>query len=149
MTDPMWGSAPVEVPCEQRRRIARLVPTLSVSLCAFRDGAAWKGLVLWAHLRTKQSVALLEKWPDRPTFVISHGKVKRTAIWALREAASAGEVEAANRRLAYALRATQADGDPDRFFLAPGECVAYEPLVYDRLELLAGLKEPPARKVAA
>ena len=139
----------VVVPCGERDRCVRMLRVRPVKPCAVRDGHAWRSFALWARCKTRESVGLLAAWPLRPTFVIRDGPVRRTALWALNTPVSAQECADSNRRLAYALRAPQVCGDPDRFFLPLGDCVEFNADLFDVGEVVLGLGEPPARKVAA
>ena len=125
----------------------------------------WSGGVgfasmLWAVVEGTDQLARARRFRPLPSLVLQAGSgTRRWLIWALEERVGYYELQDANRKLAYHLRATQRHGDADRaWFPAPGTClregrsrpvpVRVARLTTDafRAESVVGrLKEPPAK----
>jgi hypothetical protein len=124
------------------------------------NGGIGAATVLWARIEGKDQEARARRFRPLPSLVLQEGaSSRRWLVWALRERAGYFEVEAANRKIAYALRAVQKYGDPDAFLVpAPGSCLRVDrgrpvPIVCGRLSdadytvagVVGRLKEPPAK----
>lgn len=124
------------------------------------NGGVGAVTVLWAVVEGSDQVARAQRFRPRPSMVVRAGVgSRRWLLWALDRPAGYFDVQAANRRLAYALHATQKHGDPDGLSLpAPGSCLRVGrarpvPVVVSRLSVetfalravVGRLKEPPPR----
>lgn len=131
---------------------------VEIGMPARRGGAC---SVLWCWLNTPDSAARAARWRTRlPSLVLRMGgSSRRLAFWAMEEMVAGVSVEAANRRLAYALRAPQKWALPDSLripvpgtFLRVGR-VRPSPVlvsrlvddVYGRAQLVGRLKDPPPK----
>src|SRR5215217_7315736 len=120
--------------------------------------AVERAFVLWADCDGEQAVAALSEFEPTAAIVIASGTGSNChAYWPLTEPLPRDEVEAANRRLAHALRADPASADAARILRVPGTLshkhdppTLVEALRLDpdrRLEaddVVGGLADPPA-----
>lgn len=81
--------------------------------------------VLWCRIEGEAQLARARAFRPLPSIVLQEGaSSRRWLIWALDGFAGYDELADANRRIAYALRATQKHGQPDSFLVpAPGTCL--------------------------
>ncbi len=125
------------------------------------NGGVGSATVLWARIEGGDQEKRARALRPLPSMVLQEGgSTRRWLIWSLREQASYYAVQDANRRIAYALRATQKYGDPDAFRVpAPGSCLRVDrsrpvPVVCSRLtmadytvqQVVGRLKDPPELK---
>jgi hypothetical protein len=125
------------------------------------NGGVGQCTVLWARVEGKDQERRARSFRPLPSMVLQEGSSsRRWLIWSLREVAGYFQAQAANRKLAYALGATQKYGDPDVFLVpAPGTCLRVDrsrpvPVVCTRLTMadytldgvVGRLKEPPELK---
>ena len=115
--------------------------------------------VLWAWVESRDSVKRAVRRRPAPTMVLRMGtSCRRLLIWALRETVPSISVEAANRRLSYALHAPYIYADPEKLriplpgtFLRVGRkrpvpvltTLADTDRVYWRKDVVGRLKDPP------
>lgn len=120
-----------------------------------------RGTVLWCRVEGKDQLARARRFRPLPSLVLAEGSTtRRLLIWALRRAVPYHELEDANRKIAYALRATQKHGVPENLRIpAPGTCLRVGksrpvPVVVSRLttasylapQIVGRLKQPPEIK---
>lgn len=79
-----------------------------------------EGRVLWADCDTPESVRALAGFRPVPAIVVRSGSGGRHAYWPLRDVLEAGELEAANRKLAVTLGADAKATDAPRILRVPG-----------------------------
>lgn len=123
-------------------------------------GGVTRATVLWAVVDSKDQLQRANRFRPRPSIVLKAGfSSRRWLIWALEESVDYFALQAANRKIAYALRAVQKHGDPDgAWFPAPGTCLREDrtrpvPVVCARLTMdafraasvVGRLKEPPPK----
>lgn len=135
---------------------------IEIGLPQFRrwNGGVAGATVLWCRITGDDQLKRARRLRPLPSLVVQEGSSsRRWLIWALEEFVRYSALEAANRRLAYALRATQKHGDPDAFLVpAPGTCLRRDrsrpvPVICGRLTtdsyslgaVVGRLKEPPAK----
>lgn len=118
--------------------------------------------VLWAKVEGADQLARARKLRPLPSLVLQEGSSsRRWLLWPLERVTPYLELKSANRRLAYALKATQKWGDPDVVWIpAPGTCLREgrsrpSPVRVARLDtttfadagaVVGRLKEPPEVK---
>jgi hypothetical protein len=115
--------------------------------------------VLVARVEGTEQLARARRFRPLPSLVLAEGSSsRRWLLWALERPVGYFDAVERNRKIAYALRATQKWKDPDRVWLpAPGTCLRVDrarpvPVVCARLStdtfaadaITARLKEPPA-----
>jgi hypothetical protein len=125
------------------------------------SGGVSKASMLWCRVEGKDQLERARRFKPLPSIVFAEGSSSRRLLfWPLEAVHPWGEVLAANRRIAYRLRAVQKHGDPDELvFCAPGTCMRVGrsrpvPVRVARLSVatftLAGvvgrLKDPPEQK---
>lgn len=125
------------------------------------NGGVGAATVLWVRVEGAEQSRRAAKLRPLPSMVLREGaSSRRWLIWALRERATYFAVQAANRRLAFAIGAVQKHGDPDAFRVpAPSTCLRVGrsrpvPVVCSRLTLedftvdqvVGRLREPPELK---
>lgn len=123
-------------------------------------GGVARASALWAVVDGSDQLARARRFKPLPSMVLQAGSgSRRWLIWSLEEPVGYFELVAANRKLAYHLRAVQKHGDPDgTWFPAPGTCLREGrarpvPVVCARLSLatfrassiVGRLKEPPPK----
>jgi hypothetical protein len=123
-------------------------------------GGVHGATVLWAVVDGQDQLRRANRFRPRPSLVLKAGfSSRRWLLWALEEPVDYFALQAANRKLAYSLRAVQKHGDPDgAWFPAPGTCLREDrarpvPVVVARLtgdvfcarSVVGRLKEPPAK----
>jgi hypothetical protein len=88
-------------------------------------GGVSSASMLWAVVDGKDQLQRARRFKPYPSLVLQAGAAsRRWLVWALEEPVSYFELVAANRKLAYHLRAVQKFGDPDLvWFPAPGTCL--------------------------
>jgi hypothetical protein len=123
------------------------------------NGWVMASTVLWASVRGSEQVERVRTFRRKPSVVLKLGLgSERLCLWLLREPVDVGLVEAANRKLAYALRAVQKGGRAEDLrvplpgtFLRLGRARP-APVTVTRLDLdavfthrglVGGLKDPP------
>jgi hypothetical protein len=124
------------------------------------NGGVSSATVLWAWVEGADQVARAQRFRPRPSIVLRAGQSsRRLLIWPLEHEAGYVAVQEANRKLSYALRARQKEGDPDLLWIpCPGTCLRVGrsrpvPVVCSRLSVasfelaavVGRLREPPAR----
>lgn len=124
------------------------------------NGGVSAATALWAVVDGKDQLQRAWRFKPRPSMVLqAGGGSRRWLLWALSERVDYFALEAANRKIAYALRAVQKHGDPDRIsFPAPGTCLREDrarpvPVRVARLttdsftaqSVVGRLKEPPPK----
>jgi hypothetical protein len=122
------------------------------------NGGVSNGTVLWCRVEGKEQLARARQFRPLPSLVLAEGSSsRRWLLWSLRETAGYTELVSANRKIAYALKATQKFGDPDLAWLpAPGTRLgktASIPVRVARLtaedwtvrDVTGRLKEPPPK----
>ena len=117
--------------------------------------------ILWARVEGKEQLERARKFRPLPTLAVQEGSsTRRWLIWGLREWLPYFDVEQMNRRVAYALRATQKHGLPENFWLpAPGSSLSVgrdrpvpivarrlQPHVFTAQQVAGRLKDPPEPK---
>jgi hypothetical protein len=125
-----------------------------------KSGGVHRATVLWAVVDGPDQLARANRFRPRPSLVLKAGfSSRRWLVWALEEPVDYFQLQAANRKLAYCLRATQKFGDADlAWFPAPGTCLREDrtrpvPVVVARLttdtfhaaSVVDRLKEPPPK----
>jgi hypothetical protein len=86
------------------------------------NGGVSSGTVLWARVEGTEQLARARRFRPLPSLVLAEGSSsRRWLLWSLSEPVGYTDLLAANRKVAYALKATQKFGDPDLAWLpAPG-----------------------------
>ena len=118
--------------------------------------AVEQAFVLWADCDGEDAVRALERFEPQPSIVIASGTGSNChAYWPLVEPLAAGEVERANRRLAYALGADPASADAARILRVPTtfshkhrppvpvEAVRLDGRRFAAADVIGGLADPP------
>lgn len=125
----------------------------------------WSGGVagaslLWCMVAGSDQLARARRFRPLPSIVVQEGgSSRRWLMWRLAEWVDYFELAAANRRLAYAVRAVQRHGDPDGFACpAPGtflrvgrsrpvavSCVRLTDAVFSPGAVVDRLREPPPK----
>jgi hypothetical protein len=123
-------------------------------------GGVHGATVLWCVVDGNDQLARARRFRPRPSLVLKAGfSSRRWLVWALEEPVDYFALQAANRKLAYSLRAVQKYGDADlAWFPAPGTCLREDrarpvPVVVARLttdtfhaaSVVGRLKEPPPK----
>lgn len=87
-------------------------------------GVSWVSM-LWAVVEGSDQLQRARRFRPLPSLVLQAGAgSRRWLIWALEDRLNYFGAQEANRKLAYALRATQKHGDVDlAWFPAPGTCL--------------------------
>jgi hypothetical protein len=88
-------------------------------------GGVSRASMLWCRVEGKDQLERARRFRPLPSIVFAEGSSSRRLLfWPLEQVHPWGEVLAANRRIAYRLRAVQRHGDPDELvFCAPGTCM--------------------------
>lgn len=155
-------SRPSEAAEELLRRVARGRDSVQLELGlperARRAGGPTSCTCLWVWVESKDQARRAGRFKPLPTLVLKMGKsCRRLLIWGLEEQVPYVLVVAANKRLAYALRAPQKYSAPERLrvplpgtFLRAGRVRPSPVLVtrvgdemFDRQQLTGRLRDPP------
>jgi hypothetical protein len=88
-------------------------------------GGVSRASMLWCRVEGSDQLERARRFRPLPSIVFAEGSSSRRLLfWPLEAVHPWGEVLAANRRIAYRLRAVQKHGDPDELvFSAPGTCL--------------------------
>lgn len=158
-----WHRGPrADLASTVRRLDERFDDEIHVGLPHDRPGTAGvaRASLLWCRVDGPEQLRRANAFRPRPAIVFSEGASRRLLFWPLEEAVYWPALLAANKRIAYRLRAVQKHGDPDELvFCAPGTCVRVgrarpvpvrvARLTVDSFELqqvVGRLKDPPAQR---
>lgn len=113
------------VPCQDRRRFARLLgdDDVTVSLVPRTDRdalALGSAHVLWARLESPACATGLAQLPVSPSLVVREGgSSRRWALWALSRPLSGDWITQANERISFALKGRRGAADASACFPSP------------------------------
>jgi hypothetical protein len=124
------------------------------------NGGVGSTTIVWAWVEGRVQVELARLFKPHPTVVLqAGGSSRRLLIWGLNRPVTYTQAMDANRRISFALKAKQRDGDPDRLWIPlPGSRVLggrAKPVpvrvgrlttdTYELDRVVRALTEPPAR----
>lgn len=125
------------------------------------NGGPSGGSILWCRISGSDQLERARRFRPLPTLVLQEGaSTRRLLVWGLTDWLGYFDLEEANRKIAYRLRAVQKDGVPENLRIpCPGSCLRVgrqrpAPVVVGRLttdvyaarQVVGRLKAPPEQK---